>query len=240
MSFLSNVTLLGVSTGVTTGYSQIWSLTTTNYTQLLAGVAMEIISNSANDTAAGTGARTVRVSGVNGAYAPFSEVLTLNGLAAVPLVNTSVIGINFIEVLTAGSGGTNAGRVDVRTVSGSTVKAAVRSAADVPGMSHDFIYTVPANRYAKIKTVRVSIAGPTAGYMTLALRTFSSDGTYKSNGLIATGLDLTGFMGSNFGIDYGTDGLLVPQKTMIQLVGAMSAGSAAFTSAIGELELYSM
>lgn len=240
MSFLSNVTLLGVSTAVTTGYSQIWSLTTTNYVQLLSGVAMEIISNSANDTAAGTGARTVRVSGVDGNYAPFSEVLTLNGVAAVPLVNTSVIGINFIEVLTAGSGGTNAGRVDVRTVSGSTVKAAMRSAADVPGISHDFIYTVPANRYAKIKTVKVSVAGPTAGYMTLALRTFGPTGAYKSNGLIATGLDLTGFMGSNFGFDYGSDGLYVPEKTMIQLVGAMSAGSAAFTSAIGELELYSM
>jgi hypothetical protein len=240
MSFLSNVTLLGVSTGVTTGYSQIWSLTTTNYTQLLAGVAMEIISNSANDTAAGTGARTVRVTGVDGNYLPFSEVLTLNGLAAVPLVNTSVIGINFIEVLTAGSGGTNAGRVDVRTVSGSTVKAAVRSAADVPGMSHDFIYTVPAGRYAKIKKINVTIAGPAAGYMTLCLRTFNSTGAYKSNGLIGTGLDLTGFQTGGFGFDYGADGLYVPEKTLIQLVGAMSAGSAAFTSAIGEVELYSL
>lgn len=237
MSFLSNVTLLGASAAVTTGYSTIWGLGTTAYVQLTAGVAMEVVSNSANDTAAGTGARTVKVSGVTGDYVPFVETITLNGATPVPLVNTSAIAINSMEVMTAGSGGTNAGRIDGRTVSGSAIKSTIR-ASDVPGMSHDFIFTVPAGRYAKLKRVAAYIAGPTAGFMSVVIRSYTAAGAYKTNGVMSASFDLAGFNGTLF-MDY-SDGIYFPEKTLIMAMGAMSAGSATLTSALGELELYSM
>lgn len=236
---VSNVTLLGMSPGVTTGYSVVWGLGPTAYAQLLSGVAMEVVSNSANDAAAGTGARTVRVWGVDGNYLPFSETVTLNGATPVALTNTSVIGINGAEVLTSGSGGTNAGRIDVRTVAGATVKATIRASADVNGLTHDFIFTVPAGQYAKLKKILVSVGGIAAGYMTITLKTFSTTGNYKANGLITTNFDVIGFSGGPMCMSWGEDGLFIPAKTLIQLQASMSAGTALYTSAIGELELYS-
>lgn len=236
---ISNVTILGMSPGVTTGYSQVWGLGATAYSQLLTGAAMEIVSNSASDAAAGTGARTVKVWGVDGNYLPFSETLTLNGATPVALTNTSVIGINGAKVMTSGSGGTNAGRIDIRTISGAAIKSTIRSAGDVNGQSQDFIFTVPSGQYGKLKKINISIGGPTAGYMTVVLRTFNAAGNYKGDGLVTANFDLTGFSSPPTYLSWGEDGLYVPPKTMIQLVASMSAGSAAFTSAIGELELHS-
>ena len=49
---------------------------------------MKISSSSANDAAAGTGARTVLVEGVNGTGGLVQEIITLNGQTAVNTVNT--------------------------------------------------------------------------------------------------------------------------------------------------------
>jgi len=69
---------------------------------------MKISSSSANDDAAGTGARTVRILGINGTGGYTSETVTLDGQTAVNTVNT-YDAIESMTVLTAGSGGVNAG-----------------------------------------------------------------------------------------------------------------------------------
>jgi len=71
---------------------------------------MTISSSSANDTAAGTGARTVYILGINGTGGYVDEVVTLNGQTAVNTVNT-YDAIERMQVLTAGSGGANAGTI---------------------------------------------------------------------------------------------------------------------------------
>src|SRR6266487_3343203 len=48
---------------------------------------MEILSSSASDTAAGTGARTYTVIGLDSNFNPISEIITLNGVTAVQTVN---------------------------------------------------------------------------------------------------------------------------------------------------------
>ncbi len=78
--------------------------------------AAEVLSSSASDTAAGTGARTILVSGVGPLFAPTSETVTLNGTSVVALVN-QYIHINNVKVVTAGSGQTNAGNITVRIAS---------------------------------------------------------------------------------------------------------------------------
>ena len=68
---------------------------------------------SANDTAAGTGARTVRVWGIDSNYNFKTEDVTLNGQTAVNLAGgvATYILIYKMKVLTAGSGNANATRI---------------------------------------------------------------------------------------------------------------------------------
>lgn len=75
---------------------------------------LKISSTSANDTAAGTGARTVFISGVNGNYNTVSETVELNGQTAVNTTN-SYLYVNQLYVVTTGSGGVNDGAINAGT-----------------------------------------------------------------------------------------------------------------------------
>jgi len=101
--------------------------------------SLEILSSSASDAAAGTGARTVTVQGLDANFNAVQETVTLNGTSVVALVN-SYLRINNVQVATAGSGGANAGTVTLR-VAGAGASQAVMS----PGVGYakQAIYTVP-------------------------------------------------------------------------------------------------
>lgn len=73
-----------------------------------APTIMKISSSSASDTAAGTGARTVYINGINGTGGYVSETVTLNGQTE---VNTAheYDAIETMSVTSVGSGGVNAG-----------------------------------------------------------------------------------------------------------------------------------
>ena len=99
----------------------IWGM---NIVKTLPSVAytLAVISDSANDTAAGTGARTVQINYLDANYLPHVAVYTLNGqtavtnatsvdgvLTGVPITN--VLRINQCEVISAGTGAANAGNI---------------------------------------------------------------------------------------------------------------------------------
>ena len=79
-----------------------------------SATTMTVSSSDTNDTSAGTGARTVLISGLDGDYNEISETITLNGQTPVTTTN-SFIRVNRAIVLTAGSGGANAGIIYVGT-----------------------------------------------------------------------------------------------------------------------------
>lgn len=83
-----------------------------------------IKSSNANDTSAGTGARTISITGLNGSYAETTETVTLNGTTDVPTANSYVI-IYRMRVTTAGSGATNAGNITATAVTDATVTAQI-------------------------------------------------------------------------------------------------------------------
>jgi hypothetical protein len=93
----------------------------TTYTEPSANAQRSVGSSSVNDTAAGSGARTVRITYLSTDMATVKTTdVTLNGTTA---VNTSVSDIHFIEkieVLTVGATGANAGTI---TLFGSTAGA---------------------------------------------------------------------------------------------------------------------
>lgn len=104
-------------------------------------------SASTNDTSAGTGARTLTVTGVNTSFAAFTETVTMNGQTSVNLATANVLGINSVVVATAGSGGVNAGIIDCGTGANSSGSAAVVEAIIPAGLNKSvgFLYTVPDN-----------------------------------------------------------------------------------------------
>lgn len=65
-------------------------------------IQLSVSSASANDTSAGTGARTVFLSGLNSNHEQIQEIVTLNGQTAVTTVN-SYLHINNCYVVTTGS-----------------------------------------------------------------------------------------------------------------------------------------
>lgn len=87
----------------------------TTYTPQGADARRSINSTSANDTAAGTGARTVTINYLTAAFVLKSETIALNGTTAVNTVATDIAYIESIVVASVGSGGGNAGTVQVWT-----------------------------------------------------------------------------------------------------------------------------
>lgn len=192
------------------------------YAQLLTGVAMEVVSSSGNDAAAGTGARTVQVDWIDTNYVAGSEVITLNGVTPVPLVKTSVLAINGFKVLTVGSGLVNAGTVSVRTVSGSVVKSSI-AGVGYSNSAHSFLYTIPDNFIGLLGSVSYSATGVT-GDLTVLLKTSDSNGLYRTEAVGKSSLYVTAFNGAQGTIDLGS-GLLIPEKTLIELQALNSAGA---------------
>lgn len=95
----------------------------TTFTDLAAATLLKISSGSANDTSAGTGAKTVMVFGLDGNYNLQSETVTLNGQTEV-LTTKTYLAVFGLEVLTVGTGLKNAGIVYAAD-DGATVTAGV-------------------------------------------------------------------------------------------------------------------
>jgi len=116
------------------------------YSYLSAATVLKVSSSSANDTSAGTGARTVELFGLDGDYNEISEVVTLNGQTA---VNTtlSYLRINRMIVRSAGSGGANAGIIYAGTGTVTTgVPANIYATINGDGTNQTLmaLWTIPA------------------------------------------------------------------------------------------------
>lgn len=117
---------------------------TANLHMPTSAVAMTIVSSSANDTAAGSGARTVLVEGLGADYVYQTQVVTMNGTTPVTLA-ANYLRILQVKVVTTGSGLLNAGNLTVATVSGGNVTGYVLANQ---GQMGSLDYTVPAGRCA--------------------------------------------------------------------------------------------
>lgn len=109
-----------------------------------AAVSMEVVSSSALDTAAGTGARTVVISYLDAAYAAQTATLTLNGTTPVALP-VPAMRVNSLRVVTSGTfGGSNIGNVSVRLAGGLGATFAYLRTGN--GLARSSLYTVPAGQ----------------------------------------------------------------------------------------------
>lgn len=101
----------GLNSDINGSIETVWSHSSL-YVYPTTAAVMKVSSTSADDAAAGTGARTVIVAGLDADYNEISETVTLNGQTAV-LTTNSFIRVFRAYVVTAGSGGTAAGTIYV-------------------------------------------------------------------------------------------------------------------------------
>ena len=110
-----------------------------------------VASSNAVDAAAGTGARTIRVSYLDGDYAEQSEIVTLNGTTNVTMAAEDVLRIQDVRVVTAGSGGVTAGNITVKNAD-----ATVGYIGAGYNCNRQGVFTVPAGRRLFIVGVKLS------------------------------------------------------------------------------------
>jgi hypothetical protein len=219
---LSNFLFNGNNGGITTTFEPVWPESAAYTFLAVAASTPYIASSSANDTSAGTGARTVRVTGVNTSFATFTEDLSLNGQTSVNLVTTNVLSINSIEVLTAGSGGVNAGTIRIGTgTNTSGVPAVVHGHVAVGfNKSQSAIYTVPANATLLLRNLTFSSKGVTAAQsVEFVLDRYVNLGILKRDELVALNQG-----GSNAATYPGIISLAAKSQFMIQALSAASTG----------------
>lgn len=133
----------------------------TTYNEQAANAIRSISSSSANDTAAGTGARTVKINFMTLAGVTGSETITLNGTTAVATTNSFAY-IESIIVLTVGTGGSNAGTltVFVNNAGGGGTFATIAAGTNRSFWAHHYVAT---GKICRITGVCVGHNGTTTG-----------------------------------------------------------------------------
>ena len=122
------------------------------YTFQTTAQSLEILSSSAADAAAGTGARTVTIRGLDANYKEIEETVTLNGVTVVALTLT-YLRVNFLFIVTAGSGLVNAGTITCRVVAAGATLSVIEIGFS---LSHQGIYTVPAYHSLVLRSILTS------------------------------------------------------------------------------------
>jgi hypothetical protein len=150
---------LGLNSDVSSGSVPEWITGAGGvYTGFPTGSAetLQVISSSVNDAAAGSGARTVTIFGLDANYNAISETVTLNGTTGVTTVN-QFTRAHSASVITSGSSNTafNDGTITIRH---STTTANVFVTIQ-PGrnQSNDAVYTVPAGSRGIKLNLRVEV-----------------------------------------------------------------------------------
>ena len=111
---------------------------------------LNVVSTSASDTAAGVGARTVRIEGLDVGFAPIFEDVVLNGTTIV-LTTKSFFRVNRVFVT---SSGTSTFNVGIISCTQSTSTLVVRTIATEHSIDGDCVYTVPLNNTLYCRRLR--------------------------------------------------------------------------------------
>jgi len=140
----SSINKFGHNPAVATTGEDVWSGGGTYMFYPDTAKNMELVCDSSADSAAGTGARSVQVYGLDSNWLEINEVVILGGSDTVALTNKYIRMYRAI-VITAGSYETNKGVIAIQDTGAGTVGAYI-DADD--GQTQQAIYTVPAGKTA--------------------------------------------------------------------------------------------
>lgn len=116
---------LGFNDDVDNTAEDVWPLGG-SYTAISAGMQLETVSSSANDTAVtGTGARVMHLEYLDTAGEQHEEFISLNGVNVVTTAATDIKHVQSYHIQASGSGGQAAGNIELRHLSNTPVYAYV-------------------------------------------------------------------------------------------------------------------
>lgn len=143
----------GTNSAVGTSYVSIDNVGIATPYMPTTAVRFEALSASANDTSAGSGARTVMITGLDSTWSLTAETVTMNGVTPVASVGT-FFRIFKAETMTVGTyGAVNAGNITVRAFGGGSTFAQIDAGNSQSFTSH---FTVPAGYYGAITGANLS------------------------------------------------------------------------------------
>lgn len=218
-----NVTVFGFNPDVDTTQVSVWPLPSL-ITFPSSAIQMTVSSSSANDTSAGTGARTIVVQGLDADYNEVTETVTLNGQTAVTMT-ASLLRVNYAYVATAGSANSAAGDIYIGTG---------LVTAGVPAIVYDIIkldynntttgsYTVPAG-YTAYMSQGLFSTGQASGSTKVEGRLL----TRGTNNIRMTAAITTINNGvANYVFEYP---LAIPEKTTVEATAIGGANNNAVSS----------
>ncbi len=178
----------------------------TTYTEPTANAQRSFASSSANDSAAGTGARQLVLTyfDVNG-LGPFTETITMNGTTAVNTVATNICFIEKIIVTQVGSTGSNVGII--------TLYAAVAAGGGA-------VWTIAATNNQTISAHHYIASGKTANITGISC---SHNGTTVGSGGVFTMF---------YKVITGTNNPTIQVSDFVRLYGQSSTFSRVYQSPI--------
>lgn len=175
-----------------------------------------VASSSTSDTAAGVGARTVAVTGLDANYDEFTETVTLNGTTPVNMV-TPAIFIQRTRVATAGShaSGTNVGNITFTAATDATVTHHMQAGY---GQGANAIYLVPAGNTMLLKQYGGGMQGGSG--LDLQLMTRPLGGAWQVRGNLPLNLN-----GQTVDKREYPNFLSIPEKTLVKIRGYASSNN---------------
>jgi hypothetical protein len=133
------------------------------YVVQTTGAQRSIVSSSASDSSAGTGARQVQITYLDAALSSYlTETITLNGTTAVNTVATNICHIQTAEIISVGSGGVPAGTISLKTA---TAGGGTNILTINPGNNQYYgaRLFIPVNKLAYITGISAGHNGTTVG-----------------------------------------------------------------------------
>jgi len=175
----------GFNADIGTTQETLWSLGGV-YTWRTAATKVKISSSDAKDTAAGVGARTVTIQGLDANFAETEETITMAGQTASAESTNTYLRIHRAFVVTNGSEIDNAGTLYVHETgaaltSGVPDDATKNLTVISPGYGQTLqsFYTVPASKTLYITQLHAAVGGAALNTVTTTLRT--KDATLAAN-----------------------------------------------------------
>jgi len=148
----SMINKFGYNSSIGSGsFETIWE-TGDDYPWQSTAVTVDVVSDDINDDVAGTGARTLRIQGLDGSYNLAEETVDMDGTTTVTTTQT-FLRVFRMSVETAGTSGNNVGNISVTYTGGSDVAATITAGN---GQTLMCLYTIPAGYTGYLLSIDVS------------------------------------------------------------------------------------
>ena len=182
---------------------------------------LSVVSDSVNDTSAGTGAKVIMVHGLDSNWDYIEEHLTMNGTTSVSSTQ-SFLRINRMHVMACGSSESNIGKITL-SLSGNTCAQILPK----KGSSEQCIFSVPANTVGYLMNFRASASNSTGSgqkqaFIEFWIKTYGTGWIQSSS----EGVDSSGGSVSYMPIIP----LKIPAKTDIKLTASAAQNNTQITA----------